>query len=443
MASAIIMPIMVVALSVITQATGDNVAGAQEIKQKAISLREVAKDPHSAEAMTLFGSTWLRGFAFIEDEGGKDCVLLTYVEPDRPTLHLDDLAVAYNNVTESRQRPACTINPRPETLRKLSELGQRLMGAGEFTGMGPQIQEWKRVARSPQDVIVYGVSSDTHFAKIMVEADYDLKNVVNGTEKMEKVTALTKRFLKKAETQVKTTGALSMPLRVYNRFWFNPGQPGLYRTDDSGTVILGKCPVVLRTEEEAVTPQGKLNGMSRPHPLAQKFADEFTGHYKDVARSKPVFRELESLYRFVAIADLLAQVGKEFGATEVVDNLVHRIQIRLYANDSTLPGRPSVDKLQGTVTTGNRVMEYQLILPACGGVSIDLHIDRTRHRVAEPRGIVSDVRQAVLAGRPSPKALWWYFQSDSLLRLAERSTRSGSAVIPSAENGHLTAAVSH
>ena len=270
------------------------------------------------------------------------------------------------------------------------------------------LTEWHRIARSPQDVSVFGISPDTRYANVIVEADYYLKSVCNGSEKIQGVRSLKDILTEDIKKEVQRTGRLS-PVSLYNRFWFNPGKPSLYRSDGNGTVILGKCPVVLLTEREATTTQGKRTGAGKSHPLAKKFADGFTAQYKDVAKRKPIYRELESMYRYVAIADLLVQAAKELGAEEIVPDVMRGVRVPRYPSKPTVLGRSHVEKV--SLTQG------VLYLPSCGGVSVDLHVDLDDHRLAAPRGQVSQIVQSVLSARPSSKTVWWHFRSEPLLRL--------------------------
>lgn len=402
---------------VATAQVSDSTAGGGDVQQQAISLRELRTHLGDADAATLYGSTWLRGFVLMDDERGKDVVLLTYVEPGRPPVRLEDLAVAYRNVVDGQQRPACTIDPRQETIRKLMSLAQRLQQLTDATAVEGLLAEIQRAATAPQDVRVFGVGAESHFGKIMVEADYYLKSVCNGTEKLAGIVGITPLFMQAAEKELRSKGTLTMPLTVYNRFWFNPGEPAFYRTDEQGTVILGRCPVVLKTEEEAVTPQGSHVGTARPNPIAKQFSERFSDDYKRIARLRPVYRELENLYRLVALADLLVQEVGDSGYAEVVDGTLRQAPVRSYPVGATLPGRYSVEKLEGQVPMGNQTMMYQLWLPSCGGVSIDLHVDQKQNRVRDPEGREQQVKRDVVRSRPSPRAVAWAFRSPSLMQM--------------------------
>jgi len=267
-------------------------SGREEVGQLAISARRLIEKPSTPGASHLFGATWLRGFLFLGDEDGRDCVLLTFVEPNRPPLRFDDFAVAYYNVKNSRQRPACTIDLQKETIETLLYLSRRLNALTDPGAIKVRLEQWEQIGSSPQHVGVFGVKPETHFARVMVDADYHLKTITNGDERIAGLPSMRQLRLDQIREETQNSqrkGLAQAP--IHNRFWFNAGKPGLYRTDDRGTVILGKCPVVLLTEEEAVTADGTSQGKGKPHPLAQAFASRFSQNFDRIATIEPQYRE--------------------------------------------------------------------------------------------------------------------------------------------------------
>jgi len=384
----------------------------EDVTWLAVSLRQLRANIESENADRFMGATRIYGFTIDEEDGETDCILITKKEPGRPPLQLDDFKVAYDNVRSSPQRPACTINPRRETLLKLADLSSRILGARSLQEAERHLPEYERIARSPQDVIVFAVNADTHFAKVMVDADYHLKSASNGSEKIDALTSLTDIILKKAKEQISRSGSVTMPLKSYNRFWFNPGEVR-YR-ENADTFVLTKCPVTLRTEEEAVTPEGNLRGAGKPDPCAKEFADKFTGKYKKIAEAKPLYRELENLYRLVAVADLMINQTKQNAVTDVVDALVSAVSVPSVRRDRTLPGRYAVGKLDGSLVGGR----YYVRMPSCGGVSMDVRVD-PRKREPDTEGKLHLIRNSIRRNRPSPITVAWEFQSRSLLRMTD------------------------
>lgn len=399
---------------------GSAKTGSADDEYLAISLLMLKSHLQDPQAARLYGATRLYGFVLTDNGGERDCILLTDDKPGRPGLRLDDFSVAWRNVTESPQtRPACTINPRPETIASLASLAQTIQSAQGNTTVEPQLKEWERLTTSPQDVIVYGVDPDTHFAQVMVEADYFMKSICNGAATIDGITGLSKIVAQKARKEIEGTNRLSMTGPMYNRFWFNPDRVSLFRTNENGTVILVNCPVVLLTEEEAATPTGDLGGKSRPHPDAKKFADDFTKRYKNTAKTTPIYRELENLYRFVAVADILDQTATDEESRRTVVELVRDVPIERHHFEATIPGKYSLEQIEGSKSVAQGTLRYTLWLPSCGGVSIDLHVHMSEDRVTDSQRWVPAVTRAVLSARPSRQAVSWKFRSQALRLLVQ------------------------
>jgi hypothetical protein len=384
--------------------------GGPTVTLTAISLRELRAKLNEPQATQFFGATRVYGFLLASDELGNDCVLITDQEPGRPVLRLDDFKVAYRNVDAGGSRPACTIDPRPDVLQRLSSISEGIGTVRSMAEMQRLIREYEQIARAEQDVHVFSVDVQTHFAQVMVEADYYLKSVCNGDAQVAGVTSLTQFVLADARKELSKHGRLQMPLKQMNRFWFNAGKV-TYRTSGD-RFMLGSCPVVLLTEEEAMTAGGGRVGFGRPSPHAKAFADGFTARYAQAAKTKPVYRELENAYRFVALAELLLGQEARGRAGPVVESLLQEVRIPQVAHRPTRPGQFAVGRLDMSFKVPNGRREVHLRLPSCGGVVVGVHFHEMERR-PDPAGVVDRIATAALSTRPSPRAAWWKFRSAS------------------------------
>jgi hypothetical protein len=374
-------------------------SSAEKTEGVAVSLRALRDEPGSADSHSLFGATKLLGFLFTEDDLGPDCILVLAKEPRRPGLRFDDLAVAYRNVAAGEARPACTIDPRRETLRTLSDIAQRIGSARDEQSILRHLREWEHVGKRAQDVQVFNVDAQTHFAGVMVKADYELKSLCNGEIQIPGITSLTDRLAQRVQADIARAGTTNMPLGSQNRFWFNPGRV-TYQTGE-GLILLSACEVKLLTEEEAVTHEGERAGRNQANPLAQEFANDLTQQFSALAQAKPIFRELESLYRTVAILVLMHGEADEHQRT-LLGEALGSIDVAQTDFHPTLPGRVSVKTLQGKVANGT----YVLRLPSCGGVSIEIDRD-SMVREDDINGVVPLLANRITSSRPNQKAISW------------------------------------
>ena len=92
---------------------------------------------------------------------------------------LEDLVVAIRSIDAARMGGMrCSIDPTPEGIARLQEI---LSSKSQI----PNPQEIFRSmeeALGPQQVTVGGVPADTHFAQVLVAADYQMKRIGMGLE---------------------------------------------------------------------------------------------------------------------------------------------------------------------------------------------------------------------------------------------------------------------
>ncbi|MFO7901955.1 MAG: DUF1598 domain-containing protein [Pirellulaceae bacterium] len=361
-----------------------------------ISLRELGRDMRSRRRHDLCEATRLHGFAFIKDERGGDCVLITSVEGDnRPALNVDDLVVALRNVIDGRRFPACTINPRPDTLRRLNSLESTVTS---YSGnMNAFKEEYERIARSDQDVLVYGINPDNHFGNVMVMADYRMKKISNGSDNVTGLTSLWDLF-----------DRLDSPAgEICNRFWFNPKEePVLFREDNHGVVMFLQAAVRLSTEEEVVTQFGSTHGKGAPHPLAKEFADDFTKQYEKIALERPIYRELQNVFQWMAVVNGMWKTAQHRGRTALIRRFLRETQIESVDTPDALAGVPLVRVHQSGSSIGMRA--------SVGGVKVAMQVDLDRHRKQAPQTILREYARAIANKRPHSKSVYWDINTGNL-----------------------------
>lgn len=373
----------------------------------AISLRELCLNLNDSHAKTLFEVTRVHGYIMARDSRGSDVILITSKRTGRPSLRLDDLVVAWRCLSSGDKKPACTIDPRPSVMRKMSAVGSRIAtcpGKSELTRL---LEQWHSLATELQDVQVFSVPSHNHFARTMVMADYHLKSVANGAERLDGVTSLVDQILETLRKQIGEEGRVSIPVSMSNRFWFNPGPIRLVHSN--GTFLIEMCEVVLLTEEEALTPGGRLQSTGQANPYAKEFANSFTQAYSDVTIQRPIYGELENLYRWVAIVDSILDSETNREAQAVLGNLARWTRVEHFTCPKALPGKSGLHTIeQPNCTTGNLV-HHTLYLPSCGGVSmaVDVKPSDVTH---DTTGQVANCRLAAIGARPSAKSVHWEFR---------------------------------
>lgn len=407
---------------------------------RAVSLNAAAsavKAGRGGDVRSLCGIT--KALGYLVDESNRDVVLFGEVNPDLPALHLDDLVVALRNAhllyaqTRGRTRyyspPGCSIDPNPQTMRDLRTIPD--VDLGDDGQVKAYLDKWNEIGRRPQKVRVMGVPFDSRFAKVMVDADYYMKRLVNGSvtldiEGFASLSDLSVEEARKAYASGKTRG-----LRGYtmNRFWFSPGEATY--ADQDGAIVLKSCSVQLLTEEEYLTEHG-IAGKGRPNPLAKRFSTSFSKHYSDIAAKRPVYTELEGLFRLAGIARIIREEGARSAG---MDYLLKSYKVEVVPVNREVLGLTSHREINESTEAGPNVRTFRMIMPSCGGVSMDVRPKRITppaprkpavsapRTTAKPAGTASTPRprvsprppaptlkKAVLAARKSEKAVSWDFE---------------------------------
>ncbi len=351
--------------------------------------------------LTLGGLRRVDGY--ILDQSRGDVILFGVTDSTLPELRTEDFAVALRNTwlryvrMEGGARiyahPGCTIDPTPAVLGDLEQLG-----AASGQDQTAFARAWCQKCSAPQAVRVFGVPVDSHFAKVMVEADYFMKRLSDGSANLgvPGFQSLMDMLMAIAREDVAGDRPVSLPGTLMNRFWLSAGQTRY--GEDAGAVAFEECQVVLLTEEERLV-AGGVRGRGRPHPLARAFANSFTSRYAEVADRKPIYRE--ALYRFVALARILKSHGVDAELAFLLDEFaVPRIDLR-----PTVPGLANVRTAEYRRALSQGYQTVRLCLPSCGGVHISPE-PRASARASRSLERLRHIKAAALEARPADAVAW-------------------------------------
>lgn len=247
-----------------------------------------------------------RILGYLVDRATGDVIILGQVDPNLPSLYVEDFVVALRSTWgkyRSSPAPICSIDPDPNVVRRLERIGRNILSSRTPEQAEGHISDWHRTCRSPQTVRVLGVPFHTRFAHVMVEADYAMKSIVDGTDSLavEGLSSLVDMTLDQARRDLERGGPVSVSLSM-NRFWFYAGENQYDEAED--IFLISKSPVELSTRETNIS-NSRIIDTGRVNPLARDFAEAFTSHYQEAAVQRPFFAELENLYRFVALTKIM------------------------------------------------------------------------------------------------------------------------------------------
>lgn len=314
------------------------------------------------------------------------------MESGRPVLELQDMAVAlrlYGPEQQDQPVIGCSIDPTQEGLSQmqafLAEAHRRAQPTQEFT---EYVVDGLRNSMGLQTVSVLGVPSESHFAHVMVEADYRMKLIGIGLEKPPIRMA---SYVDKAIPGEVARNALQ-------RWYFTPDYECVQVTDDALAMHLVGEGVKLIGQDEFVGGDGSRARTDSSDRASQLFVTAFTKKYPQLAEKSPVYAQLRNLID-MAIAAAYIQQEDYYGKADW--------ELKTLGDEEVYPvetyGAPA--HVETVVTSVWK--RGQLMTPVGGGVNIQAHVALDYDHVAE------DTDGEVAAARNSTKVeladgQWWW-----------------------------------
>lgn len=363
----------------------------------AISLRQLDRELQACasagrcrpEQRAFFGMTRPMG-AVLNPSG--DVVIVGSSEPGLRPLDIDDLVTALrsafggyivqNDQGRFFEAPGVSIDPDPAVWRQLKKLDEQSNPAQRFRSA------WQQNCESPMDTRIMGVPHG-RMAQVMLDADYDMKSITNGTATLN-VPGFQSLFALNMEDRLSGAAA---PAGTGNRFWFTPGHFD-FASDQAG-VLLEHAAVCLKTEAQHFSNAGTLVDSGQEDLRAQEFAAAFSDRYQEIARAPghEIYKELDDMFRWVALANIIRDEKLFDRAGFAPLYLLRDWPLRRAKIPATLPGRART-KASGSV-----------ILSTCGGVSITF--PEGIRASDQPRRDPGQTAAMASATRPGPQSVSW------------------------------------
>jgi hypothetical protein len=201
---------------------------------------------------------------------------------------LDDLLVALRSAQSAAKGGIrCSIDPTPEGMARFNSV------AKQVTKMNQQIIPAYEEAMGMQTIMVEGVPDTSHFARVLVAADYRMKRLGMAFDPAPAGVKLPSYL------QMAPTGNVITP-----RFWLEPKYEPLLRDPEGLTWELRGASVRAMTEEDLFSASGSRQHTGKANPIAQKWCENMTDQYDKLAVADPIFGELRNCME-LAIAGAL------------------------------------------------------------------------------------------------------------------------------------------
>ena len=324
---------------------------------------------------------------WVADPSGR----IVGINSRRPIVQLQDMVVALRAFPYAGDAPTtigCSIDPTQEGLAALQRFnrGVRLNGPPSNDEIRT-IAEGVRTSLGNQVITVQGVSPKSHFAQVMVEADYRMKLIGIGIE-----TPPVRMISYVAKAKPSESNGL-------RRWYFVPDYQCVRESEDQLAMELVGDGVKLVGEDEAVLSGGQRRAAAgHGSKASQAFVNSFTKKYPELAERSPVYAELRNLIDLAIAAAFIREQGycgkagwkMEFFGSEKA------FPVETYDLPKTVESAVNVIARAGAVS-----------FPVGGGVTIQATEALEPNRVlGDEKGKVSKLHAEL---KPNlPKGQWWW-----------------------------------
>ncbi|MCA9148901.1 MAG: DUF1598 domain-containing protein [Planctomycetales bacterium] len=324
---------------------------------------------------------------FMIDELGRPVGIVS----GRAMLQLEDLIVALRTFGPDGHKVGtvgCSIDPTQEGLARMQDF-LRSFGNQAVRSDTPAIVESLQRSLGLQTVTINGISPNTHFANILVEADYRMKLIGIG---LEVPPVRIRSFVSGASPSAVSRNALQ-------RWYFVPDYESVRVSDDGNAVELIGDGVKLVGADEVVRADGTRQQTKRSDRASKAFVDSFTNAYPQLASKMPVYAQLRNLIDML-VASAYIQQQDFYGQAEW--------SMETFGNEQVLPveiyaAAKQVDTAVNAIWKGNTLMT-----PIGGGVHINpLKAISAEHIQSDEEGTLAAAHDKVEIKNLADGQWWW------------------------------------
>ena len=212
----------------------------------------------------------------------------------RPVVLLDDLMVALRTSEVSRlEAISCSIDPTAEGIKRVRSLLSRMRTPG---GRRPDKRPIEQ-AMGPQMITVEGVPATSHFAQVMVAADFRMKRLAMNFQPapVDEMPSFM-QLISSSRQAVKN---------MTPRWWLATNYEPLARDADGLAWQLRGQGVKCLTEEDHFNASGQRDRSVRAGKLAQQWAQTLTDRYDELAEHDSAFGQLRNVMDLAVVAALI------------------------------------------------------------------------------------------------------------------------------------------
>lgn len=370
--------------------------------EAAIAEKLAAGQPISDEMKALAGLTRVQ-YVFYYPET-RDIVIagpaegffadpterLIGMETGQPCVLLEDLVTALRAFGPNQSPTSIisvSIDPTQEGLQQMNQFLASVRGR-------VQPSDARRLAMGLkqnlglQTVTFKGIPDTTHFARVLVEADYRMKLVGIG---LEKLPVRMQSYVDRANPSAVASNAME-------RWYFQPNYDGIAVSEDGLAMKIKERGVQLVGENERVA-GGRRTASGRVNRASQAFCQDFTKQFNNIAEKVRIYAELRQLID-VAIAAAYIQEQDFYGQADwAMPVLMDESQMAVETYNAP----------QQVETAVNAIWRGQtLMTPLGGGVQMQPRRALAKDHVTVDQAGDNEKAKAVAGPKDLAPGQWWW-----------------------------------
>ncbi|NND96546.1 MAG: DUF1598 domain-containing protein, partial [Pirellulaceae bacterium] len=392
------------------QHADNHVMHSSELRKVSLNRLEAVVDAHnkageplSEEIRGLAGLTSVQYVFFYPDT--NDIVIagpaegfvadpterLVGIRSGRPVVLLEDLVTAMRAYAPGQKATSVisvSIDPTQEGLARMQQFLASVRGR-------VQPSDANRLARGLKDnlglqtVSIKGIPESTHFARVLVEADYRMKLIGIGLE----------RLPIRMQSYVDRANPHSVAANAMERWYFQPRYDGIAVSEDGLAMKIKERGVQLVGANERVAGGGRRVANGRVNKASQAFCQDFTDKFTMIADRVRIYAELRQL---VDVAIAAAYIQQQDFYTQADWNMpVLGDESQVSVQTYTAPQQ--VETAVNAIWRGNTLMT-----PLGGGVHMQPRLALNKENLTvDTSGENNQVKQSAGPSNLAEGQWWW------------------------------------
>ena len=308
------------------------------------------------------------------------------------TLALEDLVVALRAFGPDGNRArviACSIDPTQQGLATLKKTIPEVFANWQRGNVNDvQVAQAFQAALGMQTITVKGISPSTNFARVIIEADYQMKLIGIG---LADTPVGIVRFIDRATA---ADGGDSL-----KRWYFQPNYDCVHVNQDETAMQLVGSGVKLVGANESIANNGARAASKKVSRASQNYCTSFTKKYDRLAEQVPLFAELRNCVD-ISIAAAFIQEMDFYGQAEW--------DMELFGSEKDFP----VERFNAPTQVPSAVNAVRkggaFMTPIGGGVNIQARqAIQSDNMVVDEKGVIDEAKVDDKIGKLAEGQWWW------------------------------------